>query len=115
MSDKNDRIFYFQVFITIVTMGFCIGMIIHSPDSSTTSIYLPIFSGSTLLWFQATKSIPPPSLLPLTTQGTSQITLTTPVRLTLDQSTTQEPTIPNETTPLVTARTPLQIENENNV
>lgn len=114
MTDKNDRIFYFQVLLTILIVGFSMGMIIKSPDSSTMSVFLPILSSNIAIWFQATKSLPLPTL-PLANQGTNQITLTTPVRLTLDQSTTQEPTIPNKKTPLVSTRTPLQIENENNV
>jgi hypothetical protein len=108
MADKNDRIFYFQVLLTMLIVGFSMGMIIKNPDSSTMSVFLPILSSNIAIWFQATKSIPP-ALLPSTTQETTLQTPSTPISQ-------QEPIVPTETTPLVSSRlTPLQIENENNV
>jgi hypothetical protein len=50
MVSTMDKVFCAQLFFSISAVGFCMGMIIKSPDASTVSIFLPILSSIVGVW-----------------------------------------------------------------
>lgn len=47
---NSERLFISQITFSIVTVGFCMGMIIRNPEPATTSIYLPIMTSIIGVW-----------------------------------------------------------------
>lgn len=83
-----DKVFYAQLTFSLVTVGFCMGMIINHPDATTTSVFMPILTSIVGVW------VPSPKQTSTTfIQSQTQVT-------------------PNETTPL--QNEPIR-SNENNV
>lgn len=55
--------FVSQIAFSVVTVGFCMGMIIRNPEPATTSIYLPIMTSIVGVWLpQPTNKQTIPSL-----------------------------------------------------
>jgi hypothetical protein len=82
-----DKLFAVQVSFSVITLGFCMGMIIANPEPIRISVFLPIVSHLIGVWVSAT-----PSTLPLKQSGTSN-----PDDSALLNSTSP----PNEETPLI--------------
>jgi uncharacterized membrane protein len=60
----ENRIFFTQVFFSVLTVSFCIGMIAHNPSTQTSSIYLPIITSVVGVWLPQPKSTEKANIVP---------------------------------------------------